>query len=143
MGSTLVGVQFSPIPHWVSFHAIGLALVYWANARVDAHRLSLRLPYLGVFPFTLPLFLFYGRRICTHSVNPSLTQFLSEFPGLGLALEPDVVVQEAEQRCAWSRHLHPNFCPGSSRKPWTLVSKAHALFLVASYDMQEDAAGQV
>src|SRR6218665_2597309 len=42
-------------------------------------------------------FLLYGRRICTHSVDPSLTHFLSEFPGLGLALVPDVVVPEAEQ----------------------------------------------
>src|SRR6218665_1177151 len=32
-----------------------LALVSWATARVDVHRLSLRLPYLGVIPFTLHL----------------------------------------------------------------------------------------
>jgi len=47
-----------------------------------------------------PAFLFhsflYDRRICTHSVNPSLTHFLGEFPGLELALVPDVVVPEAE-----------------------------------------------
>src|SRR6218665_1296229 len=30
-----------------------LALVSWATARVDVHRLSLCLPYLGVIPFTL------------------------------------------------------------------------------------------
>ena len=30
------------------------------------------------------------------SVIPSVTQFLGEFPGLGLALVPDVVVPEAE-----------------------------------------------
>src|SRR6218665_593479 len=41
--------------------------------------------------------------------------FLGEFPGLGLALVPDVVVPEAEQRCAWSRKLDPNFCPGRGR----------------------------
>src|SRR6218665_2559303 len=59
------------------------------------------------------VFLLYGRRICTHSVDPSLTPFLGEFPGfLGLALVPAVVVPEAEQRCAWSRNLDPNFCPG-------------------------------
>ena len=36
--------------------------------------------------------------------------------GLGLALVPDVVVPEAEQWCAWSRHLDPNVCPG---RGWT------------------------
>src|SRR6218665_1374199 len=72
---------------------------------------------LGVFPFALIchwisiVFLLYGRRIATHSVDPSLTHFLGEFPGLGLALVPDVVVPEAEQRCSWSRKLDPNFCP--------------------------------
>src|SRR6218665_3911318 len=33
----------------------GLVLVFWATARVGVHRLSLCLPYLGVFPFTLLL----------------------------------------------------------------------------------------
>src|SRR6218665_1710046 len=61
------------------------------------------------------LLLLYGRRICTHSVDPSLTHFLDEFPGLGLALQPDVVVPEAEQGCAWSRNLDPHFCPGRGR----------------------------
>ena len=42
------------------------------------------------------MFLLYGRRIATHSVDPSLTHFLDEFPGLGLALIPDVVVPETE-----------------------------------------------
>src|SRR6218665_3812268 len=55
------------------------------------------------------------RRIATHSVDPSLTHFLGEFPGLGLALVPDVVVPEAEQQCTWSRKLYPNFCPGRGR----------------------------
>jgi len=61
------------------------------------------------------VFLLYGRRICTQSVDPSLTHFLGESPGLGLALVPDVEVQEAEQGCAWSRKLDPNFCPGRGR----------------------------
>ena len=30
------------------------------------------------------------------SVDPSLTNFLGEFPGLGLALVPDVMVPEAD-----------------------------------------------
>src|SRR6218665_1547669 len=51
---------------------------------------------------------FYGRRIATHSVDPSLTHFLGGFPGLAMVLVPDVVVPEAEQRCAWSRKLDPN-----------------------------------
>src|SRR6218665_3406516 len=53
--------------------------------------------------------------ICTHSVDPSLTHFLGEFQGLGLALEPDVVVPEAEQGCAGSRNIDSNFCPGWGR----------------------------
>src|SRR6218665_370862 len=61
------------------------------------------------------VFFLYGRRICTHSVDPSLTHFLGEFPGLGLALVPDVVVPEAEQVYAWSRNRNPNFCPDRDR----------------------------
>ena len=41
------------------------------------------------------MFLLYGRRIVTHSADPSLTHFIGEFPDLGLALVPDVVVPEA------------------------------------------------
>src|SRR6218665_1165392 len=81
------------------------------------------------FPFALIchwisiVFLLYGRRITTHSVDPLLTHFLGEFPGLGLALVPDVVVPQAEQRCTWSRKLEPNFCPGWGRTsdPWHLA----------------------
>src|SRR6218665_582453 len=61
------------------------------------------------------VFLLKGRRIATHSVDPSLTHFLGEFPGLGLALVPDVVVPEAEQGCVWSKKLDQNFCPGRGR----------------------------
>src|SRR6218665_278404 len=46
-----------------------------------------------------------------HAVDLSLTHSVGEFPGLGLALVPNVVAPEAEQRCAWSRKLDPNFCP--------------------------------
>src|SRR6218665_3812406 len=73
------------------------------------------------FPFALIchwisiVFLLYDRRITTHSVDPPLTHFLGEFPGLGLALVPDVVVPEAEQRCTWSRKLDPIFCAGWER----------------------------
>src|SRR6218665_657489 len=60
----------------------------WAFALVGVHRLSFRLPYLGVRPFTLlhlPLnFIRVSslRLIYLHtSVDPSLTHFLDEFPG--------------------------------------------------------------
>src|SRR6218665_3034644 len=85
---------------------------------------SIALPFAfhtWCFPFALIchwisiVFLLYGRRIATHSVGPSLTHFLGKFPGLGLALVPDVVVPQAEQRCAWSRNLDPNVCPGRGR----------------------------
>src|SRR6218665_1154250 len=97
-----------------------MALVSWATARVGVHRLSLRLPYFGVFPFTLHLPLDFIRvslrpTYLHHSVDPSLTHLLGEFPGLGQALVPDVVVPEAEHLCAWSRNLDPNFCPGRGR----------------------------
>src|SRR6218665_3133638 len=58
------------------------------------------LPFALICHWISIVFLLYGRRIATHSVDPSLTHFLGEFPGLGLALVPDVVVPEAEQRCA-------------------------------------------
>src|SRR6218665_3555162 len=75
---------------------------------------SIALPFAfhtWCFPFALIchwisiVFLLYGRRIATHSVDSSFTHFSGEFPGLGLALVPDVVVPEAGQRCAWSRKL--------------------------------------
>src|SRR6218665_2887937 len=56
---------------------------------------SIALPFTfqtWCFPFALIclwisiVFLLYGRRIATHSVDPSLTHCLGEFPGLGLAL---------------------------------------------------------
>src|SRR6218665_2596186 len=62
---------------------------------------SIALPFAfhtWCFPFALIchwisiVFLLYGPRIATHSVDLSLTPFLGEFPGLGLALVPDVVV---------------------------------------------------
>src|SRR6218665_4049106 len=44
------------------------------------------------------VFLLYGRRITIHWVDPSLTHFLGEFPGLGLALVPHVVGPEVGQQ---------------------------------------------
>src|SRR6218665_240268 len=101
-------------------------MVSWAFARIGVHRHSLRLPYLmfSIRSFCHRIsivFLLYGRRIATHSVDPTLTHFLGELLGLGLALVPDAVVPEAEQRWTWSRKLDPNFCPGGV-EPWTLAS---------------------
>src|SRR6218665_113186 len=53
-------------------------------------------PFALICPWISIVFLLYGRRIATHSVDPSLTHFLGEFPGLGLALVPNVVVPEAD-----------------------------------------------
>src|SRR6218665_1402675 len=118
------------LTRWVS-QLLGLALVSWAFARIRVHRASLRFSYL-VFSirsyWVSIVFLLYGRRIATHSVDPSLTHFLGEVPGLGLALVPNVVVTEAEQRCAWSRKLDSNFCPDRDRTsdPWHLAA-AHVV----------------
>src|SRR6218665_1631286 len=99
---------------------MGLALVSWAFARIGVHRPSLRLPYLrfsirSYLPLDFNRVSSLRRRIATHSVDPSITHFIGEFPGFGLALVPDVVVLEAEQWCAWSRKLDPNFCLGRGR----------------------------
>src|SRR6218665_155546 len=92
------------------------------TARVGVHRLSLRLPYLGIFPLALLQLILDFIRVSSlrpiymhTSVDLPLTHFLGEFPGLELSVEPDVVVPEAEQGCAWSRNLDPNFCPGRGR----------------------------
>src|SRR6218665_3565566 len=114
------------------------------------------LPVLATSPFPLPSILgvfhsllsaieFQSCFFFTADVSPpirsSLIHFLGEFPGLGLALVLDVVVPEAEQRCAWRRKLDPNFCPGRGRTSDLGIYRA-PLLLVASYDMQEATAGQ-
>src|SRR6218665_3962113 len=73
------------------------------------------------FPFALIchwisiLFLLYGRRIATHSVDPSLTHVSGDFSGLELALGTRCCGARGGQRCAWSRQLDPNFWPGRGR----------------------------
>src|SRR6218665_2701992 len=63
---------------------LGLALVSCrAFSRVGVHRLSLRPPYLGVFPITL---LHLPLNLIRVSPLPSVTHFLGEFPGFGLAV---------------------------------------------------------
>ena len=68
--------------------------------------------------------LLYDWCICTHWLTLHLLTFFEEFPGLGLALVPDVVVPEAEHWCTWSRNLVSNFCPGRglNRGPCSLMA---------------------
>ena len=75
---------------------LGLAQVSWFAARVGEHRLFPFAFHISVFFHSLLIchwisfvLLLYDRRICTHSIDPSLAD--GEFPGLGLALVPDVV----------------------------------------------------
>src|SRR6218665_3118924 len=83
---------------------------------------SITLPFAfntWCFPFVLIchwisiVFLLYGRRIATHSVDPSLTHCLhvGEFSGLGLALVPNVVVPEAEQAVRMEQKTRSKFLP--------------------------------
>src|SRR6218665_3526437 len=107
------------LARWVS-ELLGLALVSWAFARIGVHRPSLRFPYL-MFSTRCYLPLNFNRVSSLRPMyrhpfgRPFTYSLLGEFPGLGLALVPDVVVSEAEQWCAWSRKLDPNFCPGRGR----------------------------
>src|SRR6218665_2666289 len=64
---------------------------------------SIALPFAfrtWCFPFALIchwisiVFPLFSRRVATHSVDPSLTHFLGEFPGLGPALILNVVVSD-------------------------------------------------
>src|SRR6218665_1130293 len=108
MGSVPVGVQC------LLTSSLGEFLGYWAGSGILGYR-----PCWYLSPFPSPsmhisacfhslfsrhwisfVFFIYSRCICTHSVDPSLTHFLGEFPGLGLALDPDVLVPEAEYGCA-------------------------------------------
>ena len=132
MDSVPVGVQcpltssLSEFPgywDWLWFPGLSPVLVSIA--------FPLRLPYLGVFQFILlHLPLDFNRISCLRptylhpSVDPSLTHYLGNFLGSGLALVPDDVVPEAEQRCAWSRNLVSNFCPsrGLNRGPCSLMA---------------------
>src|SRR6218665_1693342 len=120
MGSTPVGVQCPMSSSQGEFPAIG----------IDCGVLGFR-PYWCPSPFPSPSILDVFHSLFLPSdfnrvsflwptyrhpfVDPSLTHFSGEFPGLGLALAPNVVVPEAEQRCTWSRKLDPNFCPGRAR----------------------------
>jgi len=99
MGSAPLGVQ-CPLTRCVS-RLMGLALVSWAFARIGVHRLFPSPSIYRGFPFTLlhlPLNFIRVtslRLMYLHPlVNPSLTHFLGDFRGLGLALVHDVVVPQ-------------------------------------------------
>src|SRR6218665_3627137 len=86
------------------------------TARVSVHRLfPFHLQYLGVFHSLFIchwlsfVFLLYDRRICSHSIDPSLAD--GEFQGLGLSLVPDVVVPEAEYGVRIKQKSHFKFLP--------------------------------
>src|SRR6218665_3556243 len=104
--------------------------------------------HIWCFPFALIchwisiVFLLYGRRIATLSVDPSLTRFLGKFPGLGLALVPHVVVPEADSGAHGAENsIQISALAGVESRTLVLDYRA-PLLLVASYDMQEATAGQ-
>src|SRR6218665_839199 len=97
----------------------------WAFARIGVHRLPYLLFSIRYFCHWISIVFLLLYRIATHSVDPSLTHFLGEFPGLGLDLIPNFVVPELDQRYTWSRKLDPNFCPGRGI-PQTFASNARA-----------------
>src|SRR6218665_529416 len=110
MGSRPYVSNVPSLPHYVSFQTIrtGSGILgfrpCWCPSAFLSH---IHVPYLGVLPFTLPHLQLNFIRVASlrlmylhPSVDPSLAYFLGEFPGMGLALLPDVVVSEAEQRCA-------------------------------------------
>src|SRR6218665_359256 len=101
MGSTPIGVQcpltssLCEFPgYWGWLWYPGLLPVLVSIAFPFAFHISVFFHSLFTCHWTSFVFFLYGRCICTHSVDPSLPNFLGEFPGLGLALVPDVVVPE-------------------------------------------------
>src|SRR6218665_3663818 len=148
LGSMAVGVQCPISSSLGDFPSYGDWL--WCPG-LSPVLVSITLPFAfntWCFPFALIyhwisiVFLLYGRRIATHSVDPSLIHILGEFPGLGLALVLDVVVPEADS----GAHGAGNSIQISALagvEPRTLALDYRAtLLLVASYDMQEATAGQ-
>src|SRR6218665_2217263 len=69
------------------------------------------------------MFRLYDRRICTHSIDPSLVD--GECPGLELALVPNVVVPEAEYGASTKQKSCFKFLPWPGFEPRTLQSNGH------------------
>ena len=122
-----IGVQF--LTGWVS-RRFGLALVSWLPPVLVSiafpHSPSISL-CLSLTFLPLPLHFIRVSSLRPMYLHPlgrpvSYSLFIGEFPGLGLALVPDIVFSEAKQRCAWSRNLVSNFCPdrGVNLEPCSL-----------------------
>src|SRR6218665_1427803 len=93
-----IGIDFGVL----GFHPYWCPSPFPSSSILDVfHSLLSAIGFQSCFFFTVDV------SPCTHSADPSITHFLGEFPGLGLALVPDVVVPDAEQRCTWSRKLDP------------------------------------
>ena len=111
------GIQ-CPLTSSLVSRLLGLAQVSRATARVGVHRLFPRDFHISVFFHSLFtchwisfVFLIYDRRICTHPIDPSVPSLADgKYPGLGLALVPDVVVPEAKHGVRISRNLISNCC---------------------------------
>src|SRR6218665_2311839 len=118
---------------------------YWCSSPFPSLP-SLRFPYLVISIHSyLPLDfnrVSSLRPTYRHPFGRPFTYFLGEFPGLGLALVPNVVVPEADS----GAHGAENSIQISAMagvEPRTLELDYRApLLLVASYDMQESTAGQ-
>src|SRR6218665_124008 len=90
-------------------------MVSWATACLGVHRLfsfafhsSVLFHSLFFTSYWISLmFLLYDRRICTHSVDHSLTHCLGEFPGLGCC-GPFI---RGGAAVSGSRTFDPNFFP--------------------------------
>ena len=68
-------------------------------------------PFVPICHWISIVCLLYGRRICPHSVDPSLTHFSGECPGLRLALVPAFVIPEAEHGVCLKQKSHFKFLP--------------------------------
>src|SRR6218665_260403 len=66
---------------------------------------------------------FFTTDVLHSSVDPSLTHFLGDFPGLGLALVSGVVVPEAG--VCTKQKSHSKFLPWPGFEPWTLRFDGH------------------
>ena len=107
---------------WVS-RLLGRAQVSWATVPVlvsiafspSSSRCFFHPPF--TCHWISSVFLLYDRCICTHSIDPSLTD--SEFPCVGLALVPDVVVPEMEHGVRMKQKSSLKFLPWLGFEPRT------------------------
>src|SRR6218665_3660650 len=129
--------MFPSLPHWMCFPAIGIGSGVLGFRPYCVHRPSLRLPYLmfSIRSFCHRIsfvFLLYGRRIVIHSVSPSLTYFLGQFPGLELALIPAVVIPVADHRYTHEAENANQISARAGVEPRTFVSNARACKMLST-----------